>query len=774
MFRMNVLGQIRVHKWAAGDIESKRRGSQDAGFDDPFKMGFDDGVSAIVFNNEVRCLAHPHEERAYVPGGCVREYLEHVLQAKYSYDTHKGGGGWIHVFHNGGNFDFNHLLIALERMVDRFTYDVIVNGGKIISITVKSRWGKRKLKWKFWDSSLPASLADFGKTIGVEKMEHDLDMHSSDPRWDKYVLQDCRVLRLVMERFQSIANGLGAQWKPTLPGTVIDLFRRLASEAKDDGINLAIRRNRHFQDCPDLCAKCGRIVCSKNCSQKIVRDEEIAHWRWDPKIQCHRGMCPWSPDGCAHFFFRRAFFGGRTEMFEQTAEFESIAAEAKKLSAMIGIDIEPFFGTFDINSSYPASMLAAMPVGRMFSMLGKRSFDRIWSEVLIGKEKRAGFIECTVYVPPMPYPPLPIRKDGKVIFACGYIQGVWTSEELKLACSLGVQIREVNRHVWIVRLPVFRYMINKLWDMRKDALASHEIDPKAGWKATAEILKLFMNSFFGKWGMGEYRDDFVADDGDGLPSGAVPFDETRHGKRIKHVEEDYINPHIAAWITSLSRIRLLTGILQVHRLNDGLPFPYFRVWYTDTDSLKTNAQIASSTDLGAWKQEFPERDKHGEPTMTFVRARYDTAKVYEEQWAGTCPKGCSHRKKGKPCGRKLHVIVKSKGIQEPDAEKIKRLRAGESIYQRATPKFRQLVRKGFRSYDTRYDAKKSMTMRYDKRILDAEGRTKPQFIEIDQVIHEGRAVLSDNLRRWDAQQVSVRAREEQWRGGTKDDQRKAG
>jgi hypothetical protein len=737
--------------------------------------------------------------------------------------------------------------MALVKMRLDYKIEPIVNGARVISITVTRKRGRKKLKWVFWDSGLPVSLAKLGEIIGEKKLvETDLNMPEGDPRWHQYVLQDCRVLRVAMESFQSVVFALGGQWKPTLPGTAIDLFRRYTTKAIEDGEEVKIRRNRHFLTCDDVCKKCWQVKCWKSCSNKAVRDEEIAHWKYDKKLQTHIGHCEWAPDGCAHFFFRRAFFGGRTEMFRQnyidpyfnltkkTYGDERGAGSPKGVldrkpnasywQTGVGLWIIPKdadlkrplkdqwiryrspFRVYDINSSYPASMLSPMPTGRMWSYEGRKLFDQIWPKILDGTDRRAGFVECTVYVPKgLVYPPLPIRHDGKVKFPTGYLQGVWTAAELVAAVEMGVEIREVNRHSWIIQRAVFRKMITDLWSMRSDAKIQHKLDKTAGHGGRAEVFKLIMNSFFGKWGMAEYRDEFLIADDEGLPENCIPYpgQEGDFAHRTKHVDEDYINPAIAAMITSLARLALLRLFLAVEDKNveaaakvgkiyidtrtlvgrsrakskptmtsaelKDLFEAIYHVFYTDSDSAHTNVDLPESDELGGLKREYPDNDIAG--------CRYDTAKVYVLYLAGPCPDGCSLRTPNpttkqydQPCGHEIHEIVKSKGLQNPTSDKLAQLRDGESLPQRSIPQFRKLIRNGFKIFATRYDddenpPTKSMTMLYTKRKLDKiTGETTPDHFEFDQVYPEKRAKFTPNQKILDGRAMSVKDKEAEWKG----------
>lgn len=893
-FRSNAKAVPKPLRFIAADMESKRRSipnieginlSANAGFDDVTMLGVDSSLyddrgktsqpeQRVFTNDDSAIIAYGREEAAWRPGGCISQYVDHVLsKPEWRFNQPTKSTRVVHVFHNGGRFDMNHLMFVLVRLPSA-KVEPIVNGDKVIMIkvTIKREVTIRKRKksyskiveyvYKWMDSGIPLSLAQMGKIVGELKLtETDMNMNEFDPRWRTYVLQDCKVLLVAMNLFQRTVNGLGGSWKTTLPGTAIDLFRRYHSLVEEDGQDTAIYRNRHFLCCPDVCKACFKVQCWSNkktgaaCKNKIVRDEMIAHWKWDHDVQAHIGECPWAPDGCAHFFFRRGFFGGRTEMFrrdfcdphyhhdsktwgdaygvvppDQLSEKHPIGFAYHYRGPEVAINgkVRPTglwirvhdetngFGwehyrsklrIYDINSSYPASLLGPMPVGRMFEYVGRTIFDKIWPNVLAGIDQRCGFIECTVYVPTtLLYPPLPVRADGKVKFPTGYISGVWTSNELKEAVELGCVIRSVNRHVWIMARAVFRAMILELWGLRKEALRLAEEDKKAkerdpnhvsgGWEGVAEVYKLIMNSFFGKWGMGEYRDEFLIAGDDGLPDFCKPMkgQEDKFGTRKKHVDEDYINPAIAAQVTCDSRLLLLRWFRTVEKMNEPAIAAALKkaqdlyegpvdlieqclishdarwafVWYSDTDSLTCNVDLPESKELGGLKREYKDND--------IVWARFDTLKVYELWMFGPCPKGCCFRKTNPEtkardiaCDQHIHYIVKSKGLQDPDAEKIAALRAGKSLAQRSIPKFRKLIRNGFTKFETKYEdsknpATKSMTMKYDKRTLDLEtGVTVAEVFTLDSKIEPKRAKTTPNLKKFDETILSVREWEERWK-----------
>ena len=101
------------------------------------------------------------------------------------------------------------------------------------------------------------------------------------------------------------------------------------------------------------------------------------------------------------------------------------------------------------------------------------------------------------------------------------------------------------------------------------------------------VAKLLLNSLYGKFGSNSQREllhvrprleDVVA-------RNMVPLDSPIacpvFCEQVE-VEADYMLPHIAAWITALSRARLHEGIASL---------PPESVYYCDTDSIITSAQL---------------------------------------------------------------------------------------------------------------------------------------------------------------------------------------
>lgn len=268
-----------------------------------------------------------------------------------------------------------------------------------------------------------------------------------------------------------------------------------------------------------------------------------------------------------HEFIRRGYFGGRVERF---------ITKGEKLSY------------FDINSSYPASMIGPMPAGAATEWDGEPP-DRF-------KRGLLGFCEVDVYVPESTHiPVLPVKVDEKLIFPVGNLSGVWTYPELMLAVELGARIVKWKHSVWYKPIHLFDDFVKDLYKYRDK---SHP-DYNEGLEA---VVKIILNASYGKFGMKTLRKKIYIYSDPDKPEHAVPASGGPEAL-VWYAEEEcdapYIMPQVSAWVTSMSRIRLVRYMLAAVALGGN-------IYYCDTDSIITDVVLPSSTKLGELKDEIPE------------------------------------------------------------------------------------------------------------------------------------------------------------------------
>lgn len=654
------------------DLESKSGDTQAPGFDRPFMATFYDGERFRVFRNAPRLRSHDWQTRHLQPGGCIDKLLCHI----FARPTKRYQKSSIYA-HNGGSFDHLFLLAWLVRNKD-LEFSVTPVSSSIQRIDVW-RTGKKKYgKWTFLDSMklIPMSLAKAAKSFGLEgKEDIDLALHEDDPQWDKYNEVDCLRLYQVMQKAKLLIEGLGGELGMTAPSTAMKLFRRryMGQGKTPDRVD----RHKHFEGCEDE--------------------------------KCH---------GCCHEFIRRAYYGGRTEIFR-----------------MYGRNLH----YFDINSSYPASMRQEMPTGN------RTVLDRIDDRY---HDSHVGFVECTVHIPEgCRIPPLPYRAEtGKLIFPVGTFSGTWDLEELDLLRDPYVdgKILNIKKVVYIQKGPLLREMVEDLYTYRDKSKANYD-------EGLSILSKLLMNSLYGKFGMNEERQEIMlpgirleghcylcrnemppdnknqicpdcegSKPANGKPDCAVWYKKNR-------VSAPYIIPQIAAHITTLSRVLLWKKMREILERGGN-------IYYVDTDSILTDVEIETGNALGQMKNEYP-----GET----LRGDFLQPKVYvlqkDTNFAGEHVATC----KDKKCAGCTNVKIAMKGL--PKAQRtlanLDKLRLGETIPFTRLCKVRTLARDGFRDPPRIVGVTKSFAQmrlddganipKYDKRRVLANGHTLPMVLSED-------------------------------------------
>lgn len=203
---------IKRKHFATFDLESKDGESQTTpGFTRVFLAGFFDGESFESFRGD----------------DAIGTLMSHMLQPRYS--------GWHIYAHNGGRFDFLHLLPWLANEGKRRGFGFCaIPAGKSGGIQILDIWrGKSKskrLRWRLLDSIklIPLALAKACKTFGLPgKTELPLETHEYSREWEVYNEQDCRALWSVLGRFHTmVEDNLGGEVGITTPATAMKTWRR--------------------------------------------------------------------------------------------------------------------------------------------------------------------------------------------------------------------------------------------------------------------------------------------------------------------------------------------------------------------------------------------------------------------------------------------------------------------------------------------------------------------------------------------------------------------
>ncbi len=387
-----------------------------------------------------------------------------------------------------------------------------------------------------------------------------------------------------------------------------------------------------------------------------------------------------------HDFVRNAYFGGRVEVYK---------TEGEKLRY------------YDFNSSYPASMLKAMPAGGAIEWGAREAPLRLRQDYI-------GFVEADVYVPEtLNIPPLPIRfgqlptkilnleagktiSNKKLVFPVGKLRGTWEWEELQMAVEFGVKIVNWRRSIWYEPKFMFVEYVHDLYAYRDKSRSEYDV-------GLAMIAKLMLNATYGKFGQKPTRKKIHMWNDPDLPGDATPATRDPFECSVYYSDEEsdaeYIIPHIAARVTAIGRVKLYREAIKAAERAGG------EVYYVDTDSALTTAYLESSTELGALKDEFPEES--GELSGKFL-----APKVYYLE------------------GPKDFEYVKAKGVQNPTKAAIEAMSKGWTSFSERLEKVGSLAQVGFSRGPQTYTAPKRFLGDTGKRKMLPDGSTEPWVLDM--------------------------------------------
>lgn len=763
--------EIKKKPFVVFDLESKHEDTQKAGFTRPFMVGFYDGNTYRSFRNAPHTKNIPWYVRAISPGGCISQFMWHLLDS--SKEGRSRFAGYDVFAHNMGGFDGLFLPAWLERSSQQTSYKIMPIQGKIQSVEVwrynparfrgtpesrvyANRADRKKYGFiRILDSYriMPTALDKIARAFGLagKLKDMDLDTPEDDPIWEQYNKIDCIQLYQTLEKYYNlIYEKLGGEVGITAPSTAIKLLRR---QYLPQGTKIA--RNVHFMSC---------------------RTEGCL--------------------GCAHAFFRAAYYGGRTEIYQRKGK--------------------GYY--YDVNSSYPYSMTLPQPTEEMIELEENEDFRRYAKD-----PNYIGFIRCTVDIPSNAYlPPLPVQHGGKLKFPAGRFSGTWDWTELKVLDRIGGKILHVEKSVWIKGTRFLKSYVERLYSMRKKGHTEYK------GPALSEVAKIALNSTFGKFGMDQERIEMII-----LKPGEEQIEEWELRKpgesddhrekrkiaeksgnrrfhiatplpgesddafrkraaaekkgdynqirtpdlgpyvsgiyehdslvRIKDVRVDapYIIPQIAAHITASSRVLLWEFSMAI--IDRG-----FHVFYSDTDSILTNfSGFTDSKELGGLKKEFDEiieiecfapkmyRMRKATPFDGCHARDPETSKLLCQKTCKGCllddkgaivpgkhgydAKGrieCEKRCPGCGCEK---IMMKGFPKKYKTSEVLARLQAGEEIEYEQHEKLGSLAKRGFRDTPKMTTIKKSLKTKYDKRIFVNDNDTRP-------IVFNEPEMLSDRFR----------------------------
>lgn len=287
-------------------------------------------------------------------------------------------------------------------------------------------------------------------------------------------------------------------------------------------------------------------------------------------------------------FVHASYFGGRTEVFDSR-----IHKNAKYIDRV---------------SHYPSEMkFNKYPFGIPYWVLNMKEQLSLLEESC----EKEGFMKCIVKGNESEqYPPLPKRRDHKIIFDNCEKEGIWALPELRYAHKRGYEIIPIKSLVFDESKDIFSSFVDKFFKIKSTA--------KGGKR---QMSKIVLNSVYGKFGQAierrELKYDMFYDFYEALDfANSFPeplkVQEIDNGKAfvvaypVESTQmKSFMNVCISSYITSYARINLLQ---KLHELEE----KGINVLYCDTDSFTIEDsnldEIEMSSELGGWdiEQSFDE------------------------------------------------------------------------------------------------------------------------------------------------------------------------
>lgn len=544
------------------------------------------------------------------------KYFETMKDAvDYMYDYCRARGLKDIFGHFAGKFDFNFVLHSIYNDFEDYTFTRgIPRGSGFLSMSIKRFRNEQEaegdFELTFHDSSalFPMGLAKLAKMMNVETQKGSVDFKYLMSAWNNEDYKN----ELLEDTYFDEFNVEKKRHKVFIKGVESTDKGKIKRAKTEDITYYSIEDKKEFKiyNREDIL-----LYLKDDCvslAQSIRKFHEVPFIRKAKKSKTIAGQAinvlkTYLPEHIDTYiprskpfedeFVRRGYFGGRTEIFKHVfSSSYNIEKNPYKFSEDTLDELRKQKGKtlkcFDVNSLYPTMMRYVFPLHCMGKMKGKRAYD----------DYKWGMWRVKVRVPlNSPTPFLGIQHTfengtSKYCFPVGEFVGYWSKEELEYAKTLGYEVLSYYEGVvYSSAEPIFKDFIEDMYAMRLKA--QHEGD-----EATRGIVKLIMNSAYGKIGM--RTDDKVymrevqsLDNRDTRPikkiackKGSVLLEEV--DSDTQHIFHKVIIP---AYVTAYARIHM-------HKLMIGCGEE--NVFYTDTDSIFTTVDMPTGDELGMLKLEY--------------------------------------------------------------------------------------------------------------------------------------------------------------------------
>jgi hypothetical protein len=522
------------------------------------------------------------------------------------------------VAHYGGKFDFLFFIKELVLSGNVLLENIIPRGASLLSFDATLNNSSSRVDFKlpqkitFRDSSalLPFGLGSLTKSFNVETLKGEMDFLFIEKVYKEIdymddILDDERCV-LFFNKKQIFSVPKNMRQRPGLRYWNLERFNLFPFRGKlTNTAPYMLKRNKKgevvendwfyettypifkkkdlltylhhdckslhqvitaFFNAPLICSSKKKWTTASQAVEvfRLFMDESL-HSLPDDDIFYHEG----DVDG----FVRQAYFGGRTEIFKPIFDDE--------------INNSDYLFYQDINSLYPFVMSQHEFGDRFMGWLeGEKDY----------KAHEMAIWHCKVRVPEDMYiPPLPVKRNDRLIFPVGEFKGYWTKYELEYSRSLGCEILEYYEGCAFSNAgPIFKNFIETLYKMRLEAKEKDD-------NVTQMTMKLLMNSCYGRMGINKERSKIIIDDGTFNKVKLIAEIDITENSSIRLSEKPersrtmFSNPAIACFVTSYARVFLHKNMRDV-----GVK----HVYYCDTDSLFTDKPMSLGKELGAMKLEY--------------------------------------------------------------------------------------------------------------------------------------------------------------------------
>ena len=389
-------------------------------------------------------------------------------------------------------------------------------------------------------------------------------------------------------------------------------------------------------------------------------------------------------------FFQREYYGGKIfhQFTEEQIDFFHTGYYGGRTEIFFNKPIEGNIFYHDINSLYPAICRDGV-----FPHLSE------FYETNVPNFEFEGVADVECIAPTgLNIPYLPARQEGKLIFPLGNFRGVYTYFEIREAKKLGYEVKNVYRAVEFTGTTnPFKKYIDDLYKLRLKAQKEKDDLMQLSFKN-------LMNHCYGKFAQGNEVEKLVPLKSHTLKSGdVILFDLVL--TKVKEKYPDYANCIWSMYVTAQARHKLYEALNKVQN-SGGL------LLYCDTDSVIYEAPkqlLEDSKNLGEFKLENRLAFAHFKlPKLYAIREKKrDRMKIKAKGVPKSDEKGPTDK-----YVRNFFLYGTAK-FKKPN-----KLR--ETLRRNLSPKNKIKLVPNF--WEMR---EKSISQRYDKRIVDEKGFTRP-------------------------------------------------